>query len=213
MNWRQILSWKIMSDEYYDFEELLRNNNIHFKSSNGIITIDHDGYVSLYSLTQLPDNIVFNNKGFVDLYSLKQLPDNIVFINKDSVYLNSLTQLPDNVVFNNKGYVNLYSLTQLPENKDQIFKNDGIVIYNRNEKYDPKIKQLSWKEYVPEITFDLRSKIDGYIMDDGGLDIILDYGKDDLESLGIWRGSDDDYEYYWVPLLTQYYKDVTGKDE
>ena len=72
---------------------------------------------------------------------------------------------------------------------------------------------LSWKEYVPEITFDLRSKIDGYIMDGGGLDIILDYGKDDLEVLGIWRGSDDDYEYYWVPLLTQYYKEVTGEDE
>jgi len=95
------LSWKIMSDEYYDFEELLRNKNISFKSSNGIITIDHKGFVS------------FNN----------------------------LTQLPENTVFNNKGYVYLYSLTQLPENKEQIFKNDGIVLYNRNKTYDPRIAQ------------------------------------------------------------------------
>ncbi|MFA5398535.1 MAG: hypothetical protein WC346_21155, partial [Methanogenium sp.] len=134
------LSWKIMSDAYYDFEELLRNNNIPFQTKDGIITIDHKGYVDLYSLTQLPDNVQFNNKGYVDLYSLTQLPDNVQFNNKGSVSLNSLTQLPDNTQFNNEGYVYLDSITQLPENKEQIFKNDGIVIYNGNEKHDPKIK-------------------------------------------------------------------------
>ncbi|MFA5398617.1 MAG: hypothetical protein WC346_21565, partial [Methanogenium sp.] len=154
------LSWKIMSDVYYDFEEWLRNNNIHFKTKDGIINIIHEGnvfldslqqlpdnvqfnnkgYVNLPSLTQLPDNVQFNNKGYVDLPSLTQLPDNVQFNNKGSVFLDSLTQLPDDVQFNNKGNVFLSSLTQLPDNKEQIFKNDGIVYYNGKEKYDLKIK-------------------------------------------------------------------------
>ena len=141
------LSWKIMSDVYYDFEELLRNNDIHFKTKDGVITIDHEGYIYLVSLTQLPDNVYFNNKGNVYLDSLTQLPDNVIFNNKGYVSLDSLTQLPDNVVFNNKSYVYLYSITQLPDNKEQIFKNDGIVCYNRDTKtYDPRTRKLSWVE-------------------------------------------------------------------
>ena len=142
------LSWKIMSDEFYNLEGNLRNKNIHFKSSNGIINIIHEGNVSLYSLTQLPDNVFFNNKGNVYLSSLTQLPDNVQFNNKGNVDLYSLTQLPDNVQFNNKGNVFLSSLTQLSDNKEQIFKNDGKVWYNNGSKtYDPRTRKLSWKEY------------------------------------------------------------------
>ena len=116
------------------FEELLRNNNIHFQTKDGIITINHNGYVPLNSLTQLPDNVQFNNKG--------------------SVYLPSLTQLPDNVQFNNKGYVYLNSLTQLPENKEQIFKNDGIVWYNQDKQYDPRIgKKDTYSFFVEGVSY------------------------------------------------------------
>jgi hypothetical protein len=148
-SWKEILSWKIMSDVYYDFEELLRKKNIHFKTKDGVITIDHEGYIYLYSLTQLPDNVYFNNKGYVSLDSLTQLPDNVYFNNEGFVYLYSLTQLPENVIFNNKGFVDLYSLTQLPDNKEQIFKNDGIVYYNRDTKtYDPRTRKLSWDDFI-----------------------------------------------------------------
>ncbi len=171
------LSWKIMSDVYYDFEELLRNKNIHFKTKDGVITIDHDDFIYLYSLTQLPDNVYFNNKGYVSLDSLTQLPDNVYFNNEGFVYLYSLTQLPENVIFNNKGFVDLYSLTQLPDNKEQIFKNDGIVYYNRDTKtYDPRTRKLSWKSgkdsYYKDLSFnydkDRGQQIDEYEVGEGG---------------------------------------------
>ncbi|MFA5398812.1 MAG: hypothetical protein WC346_22550, partial [Methanogenium sp.] len=189
------LSWKIMSDVYYDFEELLKNNDIRFRSSNGIINIIHEGYVALYNITQLPNNVVFNNKGFVSFNNLTQLPENVVFNNKGSVYLSNLTQLPENVTFNNKGNIDLFSLTQLPENtvfnnkgdvylynltqlpdnKEQIFKNDGIVFYNRNEKHDPRTRKLSWqsgKDSYKDLSFnydkDRGQQIDEYEAGEGG---------------------------------------------
>jgi len=146
------LSWKIMSDVYYDFEELLRNNGIHFKTKDGVITIDHNDYVYLPSLTQLPENVIFNNKGSVNLSSLTQLSENTVFNNEGFVNLNSLTQLPDNVQFNNKGNVYLNSLRQLTENKEQIFKNDGIVIYDDERKvYDSRTRKLSFNKTSVDI--------------------------------------------------------------
>jgi len=96
------------------FEELLQKENIHFKTKDGVITIDHEGYV----------------------------------------YLNSLTQLPDNVQFNNEGYVYLDSLTQLPENKEQIFKNDGMVWYDRDKQYDPRIgKKDTYSFFVEGVSY------------------------------------------------------------
>ncbi len=119
-----------------DFEELLRKKNIHFKTEDGVITIDHEGFVSLDSLTQLPENTIFNNKGSVDLPSL--------------------TQLPENVQFNNEGFVSLDSLTQLPDNKEQIFKNDGIVYYNSDTKtYDPRneVKREAYSFFVEGLSY------------------------------------------------------------
>ncbi|MCK9542649.1 MAG: DUF6166 domain-containing protein, partial [Novosphingobium sp.] len=89
------------------------------------IQFNNNGYVYLPSLTQLPENIQFNNKGYVSLDSLTQLPENIQFNNGGSIYLDSLTQLPENIQFNNEGSISLNSLTQLPENIQ--FNNEGYV--------------------------------------------------------------------------------------
>ena len=203
------LSWKMMSDEFYEFEDILRKRNIEFYEENEGFIITHNGnvnlrnlkslpnniqfnnngYVELYNLTSLPDNVQFNNKGYVNLPNLtslpnnvqfnnkgsvslpslkslpnnvqfnnegnvnlsdlESLPNNIQFNNKGSVRLSNLTFLPNNIQFNNKGDVDLSSLTSLPMNKYEIFKNDGIILYNYGQNtFDPKQKQkLSWKNF------------------------------------------------------------------
>jgi hypothetical protein len=97
MNRRQALSWKIMSDEFYNLEDVLREKNIIFKSGNGIIIINHKGDVYLPSLTQLPNDVQFNNKGSINLFSLTQLPDNKeqIFKNDGIVYYNGGNQKYD----------------------------------------------------------------------------------------------------------------------
>ncbi|MCK9541062.1 MAG: hypothetical protein M0R03_03430, partial [Novosphingobium sp.] len=168
------LDWQIQFSNP-EFEQILKDNGISYYIENERLIINHKGYVYLPSLTQLPENIQFNNNGYVYLpsltqlpeniqfnneedvllRSLTQLPENIQFNNKGNVYLNSLTQLPENIIFNNEGDVYLRSLTQLPENKYEIFKNEGIVNYNRDEngwlgRFDPRIREgslrLDWKE-------------------------------------------------------------------
>jgi len=210
------LSWKIMSDAYYDLEDTLRKENYSFHRVNDNIVIDHEGfvaldnitqlpentvfnnkgYVALYNLTQLPENIVFNNKGYVNLYSLTQLPENTVFNNKGNVYLDNLTQLPENTVFNNKGYVYLYNLPYLPENKEQIFKNDGVVIYfHGNTVYDPRTKKLSWKE--PETLVGWLVQISGWYgvvlgnSRKGYINIILSPTEEDAieDYYGLWSNT------------------------
>ena len=54
------------------------------------MSVTHQGYVNLESLTTLPDSVKFNNQGDVDL--------------------ENLTHLPESVQFNNLGWVNLASL-------------------------------------------------------------------------------------------------------
>jgi hypothetical protein len=168
IDWRQILSWQVETNEFYELERLLNNKHYSYHLEGNTFIIDHEGYVYLpfltslpnnvqfnnrgyvylYYLTSLPNNIQFNNRGDVDLNSLTSLPDNIQFNNRGNVYLNSLTSLPNNVQFNNRGYVNLASLLSLPNNKYDIFKNDGVISYNhRNSQFNPKDREkLSWKE-------------------------------------------------------------------
>ena len=140
-NWRQILSWKIQSDEFYNFEKVLQDKNISYHLDNDIFIIDHESHVSLNSLESLPSNIIFNNQGNIGLDSLKFLPDNIIFNNQGNVILYSLKFLPNNAQFNNQGNVNLPFLKSLPDNKYEIFKNNGIVYYNYGMKFDPRIKE------------------------------------------------------------------------
>lgn len=104
-------------------------NNIDFRT---------DGYVAIYA-KNLPENIRFNNNGEVSLPFLENLPENIEFNNSDSVYLDAIKSFPKNIKFKNSGHVLLYSIKSLPDNKYEIFKNDGIVYYNRDkEEFDPK---------------------------------------------------------------------------
>jgi len=119
------LSWKMMSEEFYEFEDFLRKNNIEFYEENEGFIITHKGDVDLPNLKSLPDNIQFNNNGYVEFYNLTSLPDNIQFNNKGDVYLSNLTSLHDNIQFNNNGYVYLSNLTSLPDNIQ--FNNNGYV--------------------------------------------------------------------------------------
>jgi len=188
------LSWKIMSDAYYELEKTLHDKNYSFHRVNDNIVIDHKGPLYLFNLTQLPENTVFNNKGPLYLFNLTQLPENTVFNNKGNVDLYSLTQLPSNTVFNNEGYVDLLSLTQLPSNKEQIFRNNGIVYYNVHKKYDPRTKKLSWKEInYPEESNDI-SILDNSIW------VISDvrYGENVSKYFYIYKGySNRDIEGRW----------------
>ena len=107
-----------------EFIKILKEKEIKFEQKDGRIIINGGG-VNLPSLTELPENVEFNNAGGVNLYSLTKLPENVQFNNGGFVNLSSLTELPENVEFNNGGYVYLDSLTELPENVQ--FNNGGDV--------------------------------------------------------------------------------------
>ena len=124
------------------FEDFLRKNNIEFYEENEGFIITHKGYVNLYNLKSLPNNIQFNNEGNVNLHNLTSLPNNIQFNNKGYVNLPSLTSLPDNIQFNNNGYVDLTNLLSLPNNIQ--FNNKGVV-YLHNLKSLPDNVQFNNK--------------------------------------------------------------------
>ena len=106
-------------------KQTLDNKEYTYTEADGKITVTHQGYVDLYSLTTLPEGTSFNNQGSVYLYSLTTLPEGTSLNNQGPVYLNSLTTLPAGISFNNQGYVYLYSLTTLPEGTS--FNNQGYV--------------------------------------------------------------------------------------
>ena len=138
------LSWKIPSNEFYEFEESLRNKNISFNKENNTFIIDSSnrGNIYLYSVTSFPNNIVFNNGG--------------------NIVLHSLTSFPNNIVFNNGGNIYLYSVTSLPSNKYEIFRNRGIVYYdNYNKRFNPQIKSNSSLNniFLRKLTFNTAPQI------------------------------------------------------
>jgi len=122
--WRKIFSWQIQND-FEAFEKELNREGYSYVIKDGVLIVNNNGNVYLFSLTSLPDNVQFNNDGYVYLSSLTSLPDNVQFNNRGGVYLSSLTSLPDNVQFNNRGDVYLSSLTSLPDNIQ--FNNKGDV--------------------------------------------------------------------------------------
>ena len=74
-----------------EFIELLKRKNYAHKVTENGVSVTHNGYVDLRSLTSLPKGVKFENGGFV--------------------YLRSLTTLPKGVKFENSGYVDLDGLT------------------------------------------------------------------------------------------------------
>jgi hypothetical protein len=135
-DWKQIFSWQIATNEFYELEKLLNKKHYSYHLEGNTFVIDHEGNVDIGYVKSLPDNVQFNNEGFVNLFSLKSL-------------------LPNNIQFNNKRNVYFYSLTSLPDNKYEIFKNEGIVYYNNyNSMFNPRDREkLSWQE--PEIGDDI----------------------------------------------------------
>ena len=143
--WRKIFSWQIQND-FEAFEKELNREGYSYVIKDGVLIVNNNGNVYLFSLTSLPDNVQFNNDGYVYLSSLTSLPDNVQFNNRGGVYLSSLTSLPDNIQFNNRGSVDLSSLTSLPDNKYEMFHNGGVVDYNGDiQEFNPQRRETSLK--------------------------------------------------------------------
>ena len=113
-----------MTDVLRDFTDALTARGRTFVVDGGRVTVG-GGYVSLPSLTTLPEGAAFNNGGYVSLPSLTTLPEGAAFNNGGYVWLPSLTTLPEGAAFNNGGDVYLRSLTTLPEGA--AFNNGGDV--------------------------------------------------------------------------------------
>jgi 2'-5' RNA ligase/SAM-dependent methyltransferase len=171
------------------------------------IQFNNRGYVNLYSLTSLPNNVQFNNRGNVDLNSLTSLPDNIQFNNRGNVYLYSLTSLPNNVQFNNRGYVYLVSLKSLPNNKYDIFKNDGVISYNRhNSQFNPKDREkLSWQEIDNYAGWLVKLKNKRNTNDKGRVFLVLS---------DVWKEKDEVITGWRAHVFTKEYdREVTEKEQ
>ena len=85
-------------------KQTLDQNNYAYTEADGKITVTHQGYVYLSSITILPEGTSFNNRGGVDL--------------------RSLTTLPEGTSFNNQGGVDLCSLT----NETQTYRGEDITL-------------------------------------------------------------------------------------
>ena len=94
-----------------DFITAATNGGGRVECRNGKLIVT-GGYVSLPSLTSLPEGIVFRNGGYVYLPSLTSLPEGVEFRNGGYVSLPKLSSLPEGVEFRNEAYVYLSSLTK-----------------------------------------------------------------------------------------------------
>jgi len=85
-----------------------------------------------YSYRIEGERIIVDNEGFVWLYGLTTLPENVEFRNVGAVAL-CLTTLPENVEFRNSGNIFLKRANPLPlEDPDLIFQNTGDVFFDDN---------------------------------------------------------------------------------
>jgi hypothetical protein len=143
-----------------EFIQKLKTWRIPYSVEGDVIVVEDLSRIDIYSIAELPPNVVFLNRGDIRLLFLKSISSNTVFQNLGFVYFPDVKSVSPGTEFKNSSYVSLPSLQTLPP---------GVEFQNKWDVYLDSLQSLP-----PDVVFQnkgdvwLESLIGGWFEDWSG---------------------------------------------